>query len=110
MNKRHLSALTALALATSVTLAYAAEDSDADRSRPKEYVKDSVITTKIKAKLAAEHATSLAHISVDTDRDGVVYLSGTAKSPEAVEKAGEIARDTKNVRDVHNEIRVKKDD
>ena len=42
------------------------------------FVKDSAITTKIKTKLAADHITSLERIHVDTDKDGVVWLSGTA--------------------------------
>jgi hyperosmotically inducible protein len=91
-------------------VALAAEDQDADRAHPKEYVKDSAITTKVKAKLAAEHITSLGRIHVDTDKDGVVWLSGHARSQEAVDKAGAIARETEGVRAVHNHIRVKKDD
>ena len=57
-------------------------DSDMDRSHPKTYVKDSAITTKIKAKLAEEKISSLVHIKVDTDNNGVVWLSGTAKTQE----------------------------
>ena len=66
--------------------AVAVADQDTDRSHPKEFVKDSAITTKIKTKLAAEHVTSLGRIHVDTDRDGVVWLSGHARSNEAVEE------------------------
>ena len=36
-----------------------AADGDADRANPALFVKDSVITTKIKAKLAAEHPGSM---------------------------------------------------
>ena len=43
-------------------LALAAEDTDADRSHPAAFVKDSVITTKVKSKLAAEHI-SVTHRS-----------------------------------------------
>jgi hyperosmotically inducible protein len=39
------------------------------------FVKDSAITTKIKTKLAADHPTSLALVHVDTDKDGVVWLT-----------------------------------
>ncbi len=60
-------------------VAYAA-DGDADRSKPVHFVKDSVITTKIKTKLAAEHPASAKHIHVDTDKNGVVWLSGTTDS------------------------------
>lgn len=41
-----------------------AQDSGADRSHPKAFVKDSVIITKIKGKLAAEHITSLGRIAI----------------------------------------------
>ncbi len=87
-----------------------AQDSNSDRSHPKAFVKDSAITAKIKSKLAAEHITSLARIHVDTDKDGVVWLSGTARTQEAIDKAVSIARDTDGVKDVHNRLKIKKDD
>jgi hyperosmotically inducible protein len=87
-----------------------AQDSDADRSHPKAFVKDSAITTEIKTKLAAEHITSLGRIHVDTDKDGVVWLSGSARTQEAIDKAASIARETKGVKDVHNHLKIKKDD
>jgi hyperosmotically inducible protein len=86
-----------------------AADSDKDRSKPATFVKDSVITTKIKAKLAAEHLGSAKHISVDTDRDGVVWLSGTANSQAEVDKAVEIARKTEGVKSVKRDLKVQKD-
>jgi hyperosmotically inducible periplasmic protein len=91
-------------------VALAAGDSDADRSHPKAFVKDSAITAKIKTKLAAEHITSLGRIHVDTDENGVVWLSGHARTQEAIEKAGSIAGETEGVKSVHNNIKVKKDD
>ncbi len=87
-----------------------AQDQDADRSQPKAFVKDSVITTKIKSKLAADHVTSLGRIRVDTDADGVVWLSGSAHSKDAVERAVQIARDTDGVRGVHSALVVHADD
>ena len=60
-------------------IGYAA-DGDGDRSSPKSFVKDSVITAKIKTQLAEEKLSSLVRISVDTDNKGMVYLSGTAAS------------------------------
>jgi hyperosmotically inducible protein len=73
-------------------------------------VKDSVITSKIKSKLAAEHVTSLGRIHVDTDKNGVVWLSGSARTQAAIDKAVEIARSTEGVKDVKNDLVVKKDD
>ena len=88
--------------------AYAA-DSDTDRSKPATFVKDSVITTKIKTKLAAEHLGSAKHIRVDTDKDGVVWMSGTANSQEEADKAVALARDTEGVKSVNSHIKVHKD-
>jgi hyperosmotically inducible protein len=90
-------------------LSQAADDQDADRSNPKAFVKDSTITTKIKAKLAAEKPTSLVTIHVDTDANGVVWLSGTAKSQDQIDKAVSIARSTENVREVKSSVKVKAD-
>ena len=88
--------------------AYAA-DPDTNRSKPATFVKDSVITTKIKTKLAAEHLGSAKHIKVNTDRNGVVWLSGTANSQEEVNQAVTIARNTEGVKSVKNELKVQKD-
>jgi hyperosmotically inducible protein len=90
--------------------ALAAEDTDADRAHPKAFVKDSAITSEIKTKLAAEHLTSLGRIHVDTDLDGIVWLTGTARSQEAIDKAVSIARATEHVKSVHSNLTVKKDD
>jgi len=85
---------------------HAATDADSDRSSPKAYVKDSVITTKIKAKLAKEKLASAVHIKVDTDGRGVVSLSGTAKSQADVDKAVAIAQGVKGVASVENKLEV----
>jgi hyperosmotically inducible protein len=91
-----------------------ADDRDADAKSVDQgttaYVRDSLITTKVKARLAAEHVTSLARIHVDTDANGVVYLSGTAQSQEAIDTAIRLARDTEHVRDVHSDLTVHQDD
>ncbi len=70
------------------------------------YVSDSVITTKVKAKLAAKHMSTLTDIKVDTDKDGVVWLSGTAPNKDAKDLAEMITKDTDGVRSVHNKIVV----
>jgi hyperosmotically inducible protein len=103
------SAALAAACLLAGTAVYA-QDADVDRSHPKAFVKDSAITTKIKSKLAADHLSSLAKIRVDTDADGVVYLSGTAHSKDQIERAVDIARNTDGVRGVHNGIVVKADE
>ena len=102
--------IVAFSMLIGPVVALAGEDSDADRSHPAAFVKDSAITTKIKAKLAAEHITSVGRIHVDTDKDGVVWLSGTARSQEAIDLAVSIARETEHVKSVHSDLRVRKDD
>jgi hyperosmotically inducible periplasmic protein len=103
-------ATTCFVIATVLTPGAAyAEDSDADRSKPEHYVKDSVITTKIKTKLAAEHLGSARHIKVDTDKNGIVWMSGTANSQDEIDKAVAIARDTEGVKSVNSHIKVRKD-
>ena len=82
----------------------------AEDSTAKTYVKDSVITAKIKAKLAEEKVSSLTHIKVDTDDSGVVWLSGTAKTKADADKAHSIAHSTEGVKSVKNHIKVEKDD
>lgn len=74
------------------------------------FVKDSAITAKIKTKLAADHLTSLGRIHVDTDKNGVVWLTGTARSQEAIDQAVSLARNTEHVKSVHNELTVRLDD
>jgi len=81
-------------------------DSDADRSHPMTFVKDSAITTKIKTKLAAEKMSSLVNVEVDTDSAGAVVLSGKTKTQAEADKAYAIARDTEGVKSVTSKIQV----
>lgn len=90
--------------------AAAAHASDSDRKHPGAFVKDSVITTKIKGKLAEEKMASLAHIKVDTDNKGAVVLRGTVKTQEEADKAASLARETEGVTSVKSHIRIKKAD
>jgi hyperosmotically inducible protein len=87
-----------------------AQDADVDRSHPKAFVKDSVITTKIKSKLAADHITSVGRIHVDTDTNGVVWLTGSARSQEAIDHALSVAKTTEGVKDVKSSLVIKQDD
>jgi len=87
-----------------------AQDFNADRSHPVAFVKDSAITMKIKAKLDGEHIAGWAHIHVNTDKNGVVWLTGSARTQEAAEEAESMARETEGVKVVHCGIKIKKDD
>ena len=83
-------------------------DSDTDRNKPATFIKDSAITTKIKAKLAAEHLGSVANISVDTDKNGVVWMKGTVKDQAELDQALRIAQNTEGVKTVKNGLKIQK--
>lgn len=83
-----------------------ADETGAASDTSHHFVKDSVITTKVKSKLAAKHLTTLTRIKVDTDENGVVWLSGRAPSKDAVDLATELARNTDGVTSVHNDVAV----
>jgi hyperosmotically inducible protein len=98
---------TCFVIGTALTsVSVQAADMDKDRSSPKEFVKDSVITSKIKAEMAKDREVSAMRIKVDTDANGVVQLSGTAKSKAEADKAESIAKSVKGVTSVHNDIQV----
>jgi len=79
---------------------------DSDRSHPANFVKDSIITTKIKAKLGEDTISSLIHISVDTDDMGSVTLGGKAKTQDDADRAVAIARGTEGVTAVNSAISI----
>ena len=68
-------------------------------------VADSVITTKVKALFVKDKEVSFRNIGVKTV-NGVVHLSGTAKSQQEVDKAVSMTRDVTGVKSVQNDIRV----
>jgi hyperosmotically inducible periplasmic protein len=67
---------------------------------------DARITGKIKAKLVASRELSALSISVNTTA-GVVTLSGTVPSTEAISKAMLLAMETDGVREVVSTLQVK---
>jgi hyperosmotically inducible periplasmic protein len=87
-----------------------ANDADTDRTHPVTFVKDSAIATEIKTKLAADRLTGRAHIHVDTDQDGVVWLTASATSQGALDRAVSIARRTEHLTSVHSDLVIKHDD
>jgi osmotically-inducible protein OsmY len=77
----------------------------ADGRRSDQPVKDSWITTKVKAKLS-ENKINPAKVHVKTI-DGVVELSGYAGNADQVSKAASLAGEIKGVKSVTNHIEVK---
>jgi osmotically-inducible protein OsmY len=70
-----------------------------------EYVGDKAIATQVKAQLAADKTTKAHEIQVEVYR-GNVQLSGFVLSEQSRERAGEIARSVRGVKEVINNILV----
>ncbi|MEO8441472.1 MAG: BON domain-containing protein [Betaproteobacteria bacterium] len=68
-------------------------------------VDDSVITTKVKAKIVGDKQTRADHVDVETV-DGVVDLTGTARSKATAARHVTLARQVKGVKSVKNNIRI----
>jgi osmotically-inducible protein OsmY len=68
-------------------------------------IDDATITTKVKAKFAADHTVAAHNIKVDTFK-GTVQLSGFASTTAEAMQAEKIARETAGVKDVKNDIRL----
>jgi hyperosmotically inducible protein len=101
--KKHVILCGMIALGVACAPLAMANDSDTGSHH---FVKDSAITTKVKAKLAAKHMSTLTRIKVDTDANGVVWLSGRAPTKDASDLAAMIAKNTEGVNEVHNDITV----
>ena len=70
------------------------------------YVDDATITTAVKAKFVEDKTVAASSISVET-LNGTVQLSGFAKSEAEKAQAGNLARSSKGVREVRNNIVVR---
>jgi hyperosmotically inducible periplasmic protein len=71
-----------------------------------QYVDDATITTKVKAKHAEDKAVSALRVSVET-KQGVVVLSGEAKTEAEIERAEVLAKQVEGVKAVSNMIELK---
>ena len=101
MQSKYLSTLIAAG-----SLALTAGNALADDVKSDQPVKDSYITTKVKAELAKDKGTSAADIHVTT-KDGMVMLDGTVASTAEKELAEKDAKKIKGVIGVHNGLSVK---
>ncbi|MGR9087737.1 MAG: BON domain-containing protein [Gammaproteobacteria bacterium] len=71
-----------------------------------EYLDDSVLTSKVKASILGDSRLKVMQISVETFK-GIVQLSGFVDSSEAAERAVQLARTVKGVKQVNNSLIVK---
>ncbi len=95
-----------LAIAAALTVPLASVAADKPAGATKTWVKDSVVTTKIKAQLAASKVASLAQVNVDTDADGHVQLTGKVATPAEKDRAESIAKAVDGVKSVDNQLTV----
>lgn len=71
-----------------------------------EYVDDTALTARVKAKLAEDERVSAMRVNVDT-MDSVVHLSGFATSQAEKNRAAEVARAVPGVKSVRNNLVVR---
>ncbi|MFG6429995.1 BON domain-containing protein [Roseateles sp. LYH14W] len=95
----------AVAAALAVPLASYAQDTK-PAGTAKTWVKDSVVTTKIKAQLAASKVSSLTTVQVDTDANGHVQLTGKVATSAEKDRAEAIAKAVDGVKMVDNQLTV----
>lgn len=72
----------------------------------KEYTSDAAITTAVKASYAKDPTVAATAIGVET-LDGVVQLSGFAKTAAEKSRAEALAKQAKGVKSVRNDIIVR---
>lgn len=100
------SRLASLIVTAALVAPLAVQAQDKPASPAKVWVKDSVVTTKIKAQLAASKVSSLALVHVETDADGHVQLTGKVATQADKDKAETIAKAVDGVKSVDNELIV----
>ena len=71
-----------------------------------EYIDDTVITAKVKARILDEPGLKSAEINVETFK-GVVQMSGFVNSQSDINRAAELARGVRGVMSVKNDMRLK---
>ena len=98
--------LASLVIVGAMVAPLAAHADDKPATTAKVWVKDSVVTTKVKAQLAASKVSSLATVHVDTDANGHVQLTGKVKTQAEKDRAESIAKAVDGVRTVDNQLAV----
>ena len=91
-----------------MTLAMVACASTRTQKSTGEVVDDSVTTGRVKAALIADPVTKAHQIDVNTFK-GTVQLDGFVDSAASKQRATEVARNTKGVTAVHNNLAVRTD-
>ncbi|WP_313702829.1 BON domain-containing protein [Massilia sp.] len=96
--------ITILVAAAAVSLTACAPTATSEGTG--EYIDDAVITSKVKAAFAADPTVKATEVQVETFK-GTVQLSGFVESRESAQKAVQLARDVKGVKEVRNNTVIK---
>ena len=99
--KTNLKTLLIIGALTMPTAAFAGEGDPVATK-----LSDTVITTKVKAEFARDKMVSASYIKVETDSNGLVQLSGTAKTQAEADQAVALAKNVKGVTAVKSDIVV----
>ncbi|MFN3751184.1 MAG: BON domain-containing protein [Thiobacillus sp.] len=78
-----------------------------DRLKTGKYVDDAWITAKVKALLVKDEGVKGLDVKVETHQ-GTVQLSGWVSSPSQITQAERIARTVEGVKDVKNDLQIKR--
>ena len=101
-----ISHIASLLVTAALVAPLAAHAEDKPAGTAKVWVKDSVITTKIKTELATSKPSSLAKVHVETDANGWVELSGNVATQADKDRAETTAKAVAGVKSVDNKLMV----
>jgi osmotically-inducible protein OsmY len=105
--KERLLAAYFLAVGLVAPLGVAAQTAPEDRSSPPRVaVSSPAITAQVQAELARDAHVVAKDIKVQTDSNGVVTLTGAAKTQQELDRATFIARSVRGVVSVDNRIQL----
>lgn len=101
-----ISQIASLLVTAALVAPLVAHAEDKPAGSAKVWVKDSVITTKIKAELATSKPSSLAKVHVETDANGWVQLTGKVATQADKDRAETTAKAVEGVKSVDNQLVV----
>jgi len=103
-NRKFITSLVLISIFSASTVVFA-EDKKSDVNVG-EFLKDSAITTQIKAKILATSDIDSLRIKVDTDNNGIVVLSGAVKTEAEKVTVHNIAHALDGVKKVINKVEI----
>ena len=101
-----ISQLASLLVAAALVTPLVGHADDKPAGTAKAWVKDSVVTTKIKTQLATSKISSLAMVHVETDANGWVQLTGKVATQAEKDRAEAIAKAVDGVKSVDNQLTI----